>query len=237
MEMSSKYDDLPISPQTFQIAPVLISEFVLTLRGARFFLLVLRAIGASHAKSNGLKRFKGDEVSLKHLEAYAYAQTLVEILFLELLTITGVCGIHWTLDVPSGETVYMRELAVFATLQLFIHVVLSFTCLFVPDIITKALIGAGQYPLTLEQLLVVAYLLFDLVGHIANSGFLSLALGNKMSAGAIFMASALAYRFLDKGMLNLGEALRVQLLRDKADEVGLKEGGGQDPGTEPIKEE
>jgi hypothetical protein len=135
----------------------------------------------------------------------------VEMLLFDMFSITGVCSLHWTLDIGSGKTLWSSDFALLAVIQLFAHVGYSFVCLFQPDLITQLFIQLVKLPLNLIKLATLGLLIMDLCAHVVNITFLSNVLKDSVSAIVLFVCATMAYRYLDRGLLIHGDNLRMQL--------------------------
>ena len=195
----------------FLISPILVGEVIFTLRSTRFLITTLRAMGANHAKLRGLRSLESDQVMLKRQEAYAYTETIAEVLLLEMIALCGVCYVQYTMEVHLGKSYFSREFAVIATLHLIGHVLLSFTAWLFPEFITRVLIRSASFPPDVESLLSLLILVVDISAHVLSCAFLASALMNKVSASILFVIAAGLYRVFDQGTLNLAMQLKRQV--------------------------
>jgi len=203
-----------IPPHMAVMAPILVSETVMTLKAARFLISVFRAFAANQAAKAGLRRLKIDEASFKLQRAYAYAETLIEVRIMNMLSLAGVIGVLWMLDVPSGRTAWLLESAYAATAQLFVHLMISSVALFFPDALTKILLECSEYPPRVVNVITVILLTLDATAHVANAAFVATALRNKTVAGAIFIFSVMLYKTIDKGLIALGNTIKTKIDRE-----------------------
>lgn len=204
--------------------PVLLAESVMTLKTAKFLFIIFRLLLARFVTSrqSASKRLNlktnVNQLSLQ-LTSYSYAETLLEVRLMIMLSLVGVLGIHWLMETPTGKTPFPVEITIASTVQLFLQWFISSITLFFPDAVTDMFIKTANYPITLKGFTVTAWLLFDCVIHIANSSFLATVSRNKAIAVGCFLAAAFIFRILDKALLNLGNALRVRIAIEEREEA------------------
>lgn len=198
------------------LIPVFIAQAVMTLRSARLLLSAFRAYSTNTAKSIKGSKAAQDASPIYQHRAYAYAETIIEVRIMIMFALVGVLGVQWSLDVPSGRTVFVAELSIATTLHLFVHLLLSIFCVFSPEAVSSIFLESSSSPMTARSIVANSLFLLDVFANVGDMAFLATVVRHRMITVAVFLFSIMLYRVIDRGLQAAGRVLYTREAEEQA---------------------